>query len=305
MATTVLPPELDDMIIDHLHDDPVTLGRCALVCRSWLPAVRHHSWSTIRVTANADDLARLSSLLTESPDISAYIRNVVVVQKESQGQPSDDDLQLLNPTLSILSTLSKLTTLTLDGLCFGTMDGRERNAMSQISLPLVKKLNISTCSFDSFGDVSRLCATFPVLSDLRFDGVWWGKWLVDHRVQEDVDEREPKDIVPQLKLRDLDLGSCFSRDKAVDWLLKSLAHGCVEALHLPLIGAHDTRLKDLLAFVGPSLQHLDIGSPSGSTSRIRCEPFPLTLWNRVSDKATIIRFKMTTLRIPEYPWHHT
>src|SRR5262245_61527426 len=37
--------ELQDMIIDFLHDDPRTLRRCALLCKSWLPSLRFHRFS--------------------------------------------------------------------------------------------------------------------------------------------------------------------------------------------------------------------------------------------------------------------
>ncbi|KAK7051540.1 hypothetical protein VNI00_004518 [Paramarasmius palmivorus] len=40
--TPVFPPELCDLIIDHLHNDSASLLACALVCKSWLPRSRSH-----------------------------------------------------------------------------------------------------------------------------------------------------------------------------------------------------------------------------------------------------------------------
>ena len=54
-----LPPELDDIILDHLHDDRAALASCALVRRSWLPTVRYHNWRDLRVACAEKDLKEL------------------------------------------------------------------------------------------------------------------------------------------------------------------------------------------------------------------------------------------------------
>ena len=45
MQTTMshpFPPEILDQIVDHLHDEPATLGACCLVSKSWVPRTRLH-----------------------------------------------------------------------------------------------------------------------------------------------------------------------------------------------------------------------------------------------------------------------
>jgi len=37
-----LPPELLDLVIDQLHDEPATLRACCLVSKSWIPRTRSH-----------------------------------------------------------------------------------------------------------------------------------------------------------------------------------------------------------------------------------------------------------------------
>jgi hypothetical protein len=58
-----LPPELIDSVIDALHDDPAALMICALVCRSWVHASRHHLFSYLAVfpETRSDLVALLSS----------------------------------------------------------------------------------------------------------------------------------------------------------------------------------------------------------------------------------------------------
>ncbi|KZT74615.1 hypothetical protein DAEQUDRAFT_660381, partial [Daedalea quercina L-15889] len=47
ISQPVVPPELCDVVIDYLHDDPRTLAVCALVCRTWVPSSRMHQFHTV------------------------------------------------------------------------------------------------------------------------------------------------------------------------------------------------------------------------------------------------------------------
>jgi hypothetical protein len=45
-----VPPEITDIVIDHLHDDKDALLMCSLVCKDWVPASRFHLFSPLVVT---------------------------------------------------------------------------------------------------------------------------------------------------------------------------------------------------------------------------------------------------------------
>ena len=65
MQTTMscpFPPEIHDQIVDHLHDDPVALGACCLVSKSWVPRTRMHLFTNVK----------LSSKLTIKPWVEAF-----------------------------------------------------------------------------------------------------------------------------------------------------------------------------------------------------------------------------------------
>jgi hypothetical protein len=47
MLPRVLPPEVLDIIIDHLHDQPTTLEECCLVSKSWVPRARRHLFAEV------------------------------------------------------------------------------------------------------------------------------------------------------------------------------------------------------------------------------------------------------------------
>lgn len=210
-------------------------------------------------------------MLDESPDIAFHVRNVVVAQKKGE-VCQWYDLHLLHSALHTLARLPSLTSVKFDGLWFGAPKDTQPT-LRQVKFPSVRRLCISTCTFDAFDDVQQLCTAFPSLARLQFDGVWWGRWASDQGFA-----HGDRHGAQALALRELDLGSCFSRDRVIDWLLATLPEPSVESLRLPLVGAYDTRLCDLLEFIGPSLRHLELGSPSSSTVRTRSEFCVYLVW---------------------------
>ena len=44
-----MPPELQDMVVDYLHDDRASLVSCARVCKAWLPTVRFHLYTEVKL----------------------------------------------------------------------------------------------------------------------------------------------------------------------------------------------------------------------------------------------------------------
>ena len=47
-----LPPEIFDLIVDHLHDDPITLKACCLVSESWVPRARRYLFAHIKFSSH-------------------------------------------------------------------------------------------------------------------------------------------------------------------------------------------------------------------------------------------------------------
>lgn len=260
MFTWNLPAELDDIILDHLHDDRATLAKCSLVRHSWLPTARYHTWRDLRLTCSEKELNELGRVLEASPSVARLVHGVVLAQAKTDACQWYD-LNLLHLALSTLSHFPAVSSITLDGLWFGVS---QPTRAQPITLPSIRSLTISSCTFDTF-DVHQLCGTFPSLSSLHLDGVWWGRWALDDRAP--ASENDLSSPAPVLK--ELYLGSCFSRDKVIEWLLTSLPRPSIETLRLPVVSAYDTRLRDLLAFLGPSLHQLELGSPSVSNTRSR------------------------------------
>ncbi|KAF9780909.1 hypothetical protein BJ322DRAFT_288496 [Thelephora terrestris] len=46
-----LPPEILDLIVDHLHNEPTALKACCVVSKSWIPRSRRHIFARVRLDA--------------------------------------------------------------------------------------------------------------------------------------------------------------------------------------------------------------------------------------------------------------
>ncbi|KAF8486581.1 hypothetical protein JB92DRAFT_2547039, partial [Gautieria morchelliformis] len=71
----ILPGELIDQVIDHLHDDPPSLRACCLTCHAWAPSSRFHIFHDI-VLSDAERADGLAEHLETSPHISPLVRSL-------------------------------------------------------------------------------------------------------------------------------------------------------------------------------------------------------------------------------------
>ncbi|KAJ6592531.1 hypothetical protein B0H19DRAFT_1087988 [Mycena capillaripes] len=81
---TDLPPELEDLIIDHLHDQKHALTTCGLVNKAWLRSSRQHLFEvvTLRDTTICKAFARLS---TSPLATFAHCVNALVISPPDHG----------------------------------------------------------------------------------------------------------------------------------------------------------------------------------------------------------------------------
>ena len=50
-----IPNEIQDRILDFLHDSKPALKACALVCKAWLPTSRYHLTPVIKLNSSTVD----------------------------------------------------------------------------------------------------------------------------------------------------------------------------------------------------------------------------------------------------------
>lgn len=97
MAT--LPHEILDHILDYLHDDPRTLGLCALASRVLLQTSRYHRFNGLHIGLH--NIRIIMPLLNASPDLAQTITSLTM-SSASRSPVSHE----------ILSTLQSLPALT-------------------------------------------------------------------------------------------------------------------------------------------------------------------------------------------------
>ena len=67
-----LPPEILDLIIDHLHDEPATLKICCVVSKPWVPRARKHLFADIELHASQSHLELWKKTFPDPPNSPAH-----------------------------------------------------------------------------------------------------------------------------------------------------------------------------------------------------------------------------------------
>jgi len=150
----VLPPEILDLIVDHLHDEPTTLRTCCFVSRSWVPRTRRHLFADIEFGAIVQPPIELWKKAFPDPSNSPahYTRNlsiygVTVVTAANAGVggwiPAFQNIVHLR-----LERLDRASLIPFYGLS-----------------PTIRSLHLTRCTVEVFD----LISSFPFLEDLALD----------------------------------------------------------------------------------------------------------------------------------------
>ena len=156
----VLPNELMDRVIDHLHDEQKTLSACALVCSSWLPAVRSHRFRHVRVWPRT--LAAFHTLLQASPDLPLYVANLRISCDWSTVQ----DMAAL---YDVLSSLPNLPALSLS-LRRSVVDLDNIPLLLSIIPNSLRSLHLEAITLPPVGDLIFLWMQLPHLQSFALRG---------------------------------------------------------------------------------------------------------------------------------------
>ncbi|KAF8881643.1 hypothetical protein CPB85DRAFT_1340120 [Mucidula mucida] len=107
---TSLPPELQDVIIQHLSGDMHTLQRCALVSRTWSASSQHVLFCNIQVRLYTyGKTTKLLDDLISLPHLPALIRNLKIYRCFfDRDMPLPVHLSILTSVLSLLPNLIKV-----------------------------------------------------------------------------------------------------------------------------------------------------------------------------------------------------
>ena len=192
-----LPPELIDMVIDHLYDDKVSLASCALVAKSWLNTSRLHLFHDLIIFHDRapEPFRAFTAFMTEKPFICSLVKTLCI-----NGYHASDRRQgRINAGIldAILGLLPALDTLLIVN-CFWETRVKDENAVTQ-TLPLhrasLKNLYVTYFSAEQEHTYAKLeiLRHFQKVERLRLDHVWLGHFEIDGEDFEDVEELITRD----------------------------------------------------------------------------------------------------------------
>ncbi|RDB18962.1 hypothetical protein Hypma_014410 [Hypsizygus marmoreus] len=82
VATTTLPPEIVDSIIDQLHDEPVSLKNCSLVSKTFVSRTQKHLYTSIRLVfslfAKRHAAQGLLDIFINKPGLARHVQNLYI-----------------------------------------------------------------------------------------------------------------------------------------------------------------------------------------------------------------------------------
>ncbi|GLB44326.1 hypothetical protein LshimejAT787_1602560 [Lyophyllum shimeji] len=227
MHGAMLPHELIDIIIDHLHDDRVALANCSMVCKAWLASSRFHLFSDILLSPRyCDDILSL-------PPPSIYTvpaRRLMLTDKD-----------FLPPGIEKFSSVRAF---------YLRASSPDADMLSRIPVifPRITTLELNCVAFDSLGDLIQLVCSPPCLETLSlFMCTWKQEW-----------EQPPANIHLSPRLHTLNILT-INVHLLLDWLTSLPSLPPLTTLRIYSISEPDIPLLgDMLRTLGASLQHLTL-----------------------------------------------
>lgn len=279
-----LPQELADHIIDHLHDDPLALRGCSLVCRAWLPTSRLHLFSKVVFRASPDGCPsnelckRLYNLLSSSPDIIPNIHELDITEGAlfgAPGYPAGASTTwvatewTLPRLLKMLTHLKRLEFGAHATLYWSTLPPLLQHAICHVfKLPSLTYIRLKSWSFPSFAVLAELLSRCQNLKGLALSSTVVGDGGDVVHASKLVSGAEGGDIegARRTSLEFLTIDYVNFRSLGL-WLLSQGSTIEIKGLReLRVAHFHDvTAIEQLLAVTGSSLEsfHLKPGPWDG------------------------------------------
>lgn len=265
-ATHLLPPELYDQAIDHLWDDPKSLSACVLTCRGWVATSRLHLFRTVRIQ-NERQCARFAVLLARSPFLARCVGSLTLSAEykgvDAAGCPVEDDAWI-NTAGAFVRLLANVKTISLSRVRWHALRQETQEAFVEC-FARVRLLTLFEVRFAASRDVLDFLGAFPVLNELYFHGVAWGRESLAP-LDAAVAEKALKTVQREkecMQLSYLFLDPRSSPTLVTEWLL---SHPSEHLRTIQLCWREVENMKlvgDLLHASGAALERLVVAFPSG------------------------------------------
>ncbi|KAH9838528.1 uncharacterized protein C8Q71DRAFT_534585 [Rhodofomes roseus] len=193
MPLSELPIELHEHVLDHLHDDPLSLRACSLTHTAWLPIARSHLFRTVRLDTARDCLRFLTTLDTTSESDGVGVGSLVRVltlpakmgftellhtRTVTRTRQARLRLDLLCQILRRVPNLETLDMTDFEWNCFADLICPQgagvdlHDAVTVFAFPLLKVLVLRCFAVRSIQEIIQFIAAFPSVTTLELSGVW-------------------------------------------------------------------------------------------------------------------------------------
>jgi len=150
-----LPPEILDLIVDHLHGEPATLKSCCAVSKSWVPRTRRNLFARVELNAHTYHIARWKKTFPDPFNSPACYTSTLCISDLPTLTVTDADVG------SWICTFRNV--VHLEVLYVGPVALVPFYGLS----PTVRSLRLTHCTPEVFD----LIYSFPLLEDLALVGL--------------------------------------------------------------------------------------------------------------------------------------
>jgi hypothetical protein len=156
------PQELQEMFIDHLHDDAKALRATSLVCKAWLPPSRFHTFQTVKL-ASRELLVKWCQTFDTSADSPAHlVQNLVISRWFS---PEEHVLS------GLFRSFDNVQKLIIGHISFDAFDKPLESYFGYLASS-VRSVELNWTIAQHPRDLMRFISIFPKLNDLTIMGVY-------------------------------------------------------------------------------------------------------------------------------------
>ena len=160
--SSFFPPEILDLIVDHLHDEQTTLRACCLVSKSWVPRTRIHLFNCVSFSSSGPTL---KSWMQTFPDPSNSPTRYTRILHLSDFKAVTVAISDARPWVQSFNHIVDLRVVTI-----GLNDPHiSFNQLRRLS-PTLKSLQLF-CSFAPLPEILDCVCSFPLLEDLSLCSV--------------------------------------------------------------------------------------------------------------------------------------
>jgi len=148
------PPEIIDLIIDHLYNEPTTLETCCIVSKSWVPRARKHLFAHVEFHASKSHMELWKETFPDPSNSPAHHTRSLSIYGIPVVAPTDAGVG------GWIRAFHNVVHLRLERL--GEEDPRASFVPFYGFSPTVRSLSLASTSLEVFD----LVCSFPLLEDL-------------------------------------------------------------------------------------------------------------------------------------------